>query len=278
MKNILKKYLENKIDKKNWKKISAISLVVIIFLILGKISFEKYEREKTLTIGVITDIHAGIQDVRDDSIEPDNILLPSNFRKNLEHMLSEMKKNNLILTLGDNLNVPNDKYAKELKKITAGYPMIWTKGNHDKPDFFKELSNQNYYYIDKNNWRIIVLDNSESDPNLGSSDSSYDQKGYIDPDQMKWLENVLKTEKKIVIAMHVPIFDRFNLDSAVVYPAQDNLMKLFEKSGNVKFVLAGHFHVYNWHRTINGIDYYIIPSLELKDKEGYYLTLTLPNQ
>jgi len=275
MKIILKKYLRKMTDKKNRNKIAVIFLIAVSVLILGKISFDKYERQKTVIIGVITDIHAGSQDVRNDSIEPNNVLLPSNYEKNLQRVLPEMKKDDLILALGDNLNVSSGKYTEELKKITAGYPMVWTKGNHDKPDFFKTLSDQRYYYVDKSNWRIIVLDNSESDPNVEMPDNVYDQKGYIDPDQMNWLKDSLKTERKIVIAMHVPVFDRFNLDSAAIYPQQENLVKLFEDSGNVKYVLAGHFHVYNWHKEINGINYYVVPSISLEGGEGYYMKLEL---
>jgi 3',5'-cyclic AMP phosphodiesterase CpdA len=275
MKNILKEYCLKMKDYKNRNIISAILLIALIFLILGTIAFERYESGKTLTLGVITDIHAGSLDTRDDSIEPNNILHPSNYKKNLERVLPEMKKDDLILTLGDNLNAPSEKYTAELKKATAGYPMVWTKGNHDKPDFFKQLSGQRYYYVDKKNWRIIVLDNSASDPEVEIPDGAYDQKGYLDPEQMDWLEGALKTEKKIIIAMHVPVFDRFQLDSAAIYPQQENLVKLFEKSGNVKFVLAGHFHVYDFNREINGIRYRILPSLELDGQEGYFTTLKL---
>jgi 3',5'-cyclic AMP phosphodiesterase CpdA len=275
MKNILTKYF-SEITGKKIRRISIIAIpAIIVVLAAGYFSFGYYNNHRTIELGIITDIHAGSQDMRDDSIEPNNILLPSNYKKNLESALPEMKKDDLILTLGDNLNVPSEKYTEELKKITAGYPMVWTKGNHDKPEFFKLLSDKNYYYVDKNNWRIIVLDNSASDPNVELLNGAYDHKGYIDPDQMDWLKNALKTEKKIVVAMHVPVFDRFNLDSAAIYPEQENLVKLFEESGNVKYVLAGHFHVYNWHKEINGINYYIVPSISLEGGEGYYMQLEL---
>jgi 3',5'-cyclic AMP phosphodiesterase CpdA len=279
MKNITKNVFKKIIDKKNRNKISAIFLVAIIFLILGGISFEKYEREKTITIGVIADIHAGSQDVRDDSIEPNNILHPSNFETNLKKALNEMKGDDLIIALGDNTNTGSSKYGEMLKKITSPFPFVWVKGNHDTEESFAVLSPKKYYYTDKGKWRIVVLDNSESDPNAEiTNNDAYDQKGYIDPDQMNWLKDALKTEKKIVISMHVPIFDRFNLDSATVYPQQENLVKLFEKSGNVKYVLSGHFHVYNFNREINGIQYYVLPSLELDGQEGYFATIKLNNE
>lgn len=231
---------------------------------------------KTITIGVITDIHAGNQDRRTEGLESNNVLLPANFEKNLGSALSKMKNYDFILTLGDNLNTSSKKYTQRLLEMTQDYPMIWTKGNHDTDKMFRLFHQpHNYYYVDKGRWRIIVLDNGNIDHSVDYAKGDYIPRGYMEPEQVEWLKEALKTDKKIVVAMHVPVFDRFNTDS--IYPNQQYLVKMFEDSGNVKYVLAGHFHIYNWHKNINGIDYYTVPSISLEGQEGYFMTLTLPN-
>lgn len=231
---------------------------------------------KTVKLGIITDIHAGNQDIRREGAEDDNVLFPSHFEKNVRSALRNMEDCDFILTLGDNLNRTSKKYAQKLLDITEGYPMIWTKGNHDEDKMFALFRQpKNYYYVDKGNWRIIVLDNGNIDHAVDYAKGQYIPRGYIEPEQVEWLKEALKTDKKIVVSMHVPVFDRFNQD--LVYPGQEYLVRMFEKSGNVKYVFSGHFHVYDWHENINGIDYYILPSLELKDREGYFMKLELPN-
>jgi len=231
---------------------------------------------KTITIGVITDIHAGSQDERTQGLEENNILYPSKFEENLRPALEKMKDYDVILTLGDNLNATSKKYPQKLLDITKGYPMIWTKGNHDEDKMFKLFHQpKNYYYIDKGKWRIIILDNGNIDHSIDYAKGAYIPRGYMEPEQVEWLKETLKTDKKIIVSMHVPIFDRYDFEK--VYPQMEYLKKMFEDSGQVKYVLSGHFHINDWHKSINGIEYYIIPSISLKGGEGYFMTLTLPN-
>lgn len=259
---------------KKWHKIGIMLAVIIIALGTAKIIFDKHEKNKMITIGVVTDIHAGNQDVRKEGLEENNILYPINFEKNLKSALENMKDCDYVLTLGDNLNSSSKKYAEKLKKTTDGFRIIWTKGNHENDETFKLFHEPtNYYFIDKGKWRIIVLDNGNIDHSVNYTKEEYIPRGYMEPEQVEWLKEALKTDHKIVISMHVPIFDRFNLGT--IYPSQEYLARMFEESGNVKYVLAGHFHIENWHEKINGIDYYVIPSLSLERKEGYYIKLEL---
>jgi predicted phosphodiesterase len=270
------KNLALRIKKSKKWHIIAIILAALVILSTGeKLLFHYLEGRKMTTVAVITDIHAGSQDERKEGIEPDNILYPSKFEENLKSALKNMKDCDLIIALGDNLNKPSKKYAEKLREITKKYPMVWVKGNHEDDKIFKYFHPVNHYYVDKENWRVIVLDNGNIDHSIDYSKSDYIPRGYMEPEQVEWLKEALKTDRKIIIAMHVPVFDRSNFDS--IYPEQEYLIKLFENSGNVKYVLAGHFHINEWHKNINGIEYYIVPSFSLKGREGYTMILDLPN-
>ncbi len=261
-------------SNKLWRWLAIALGVLIIIALAGKIFYSKHDENRPIIIGVVTDIHAGNQDTRKEGLEENNILHPIDFEKNFGSALKQMKDCDFILALGDNLNSSSKKYAEKLKKAAEEYPVIWTKGNHENDETFKlfhELNN--YYFVDKGNWRIIVLDNGNINHSVDYQKSEYIPRGYMEPEQVEWLKGALKTDKKIVVSMHVPIFDRFN--PGKIYSDQEYLAKMFEESGNVKYVLAGHFHITDWHEKINGIDYYILPSLSLEGGEGYYLKLEL---
>jgi 3',5'-cyclic AMP phosphodiesterase CpdA len=105
--------------------------------------------------------------------------------------------------------------AKKAKK-----EFIWVMGNHDDNRAWQALgmpSEKYYYSIEKGGWKIIVL-----------FDSVYNArtKGGIDEEQLAWLENELKTDKKVVIAQHHPLYDRYG-DELVSGTNFDKLKKKF---------------------------------------------------
>lgn len=257
------------------KKLSKIKIKFLfaglfLFLILN-LAYLKFENSSDLKIGFVTDIHAGDQSYRDDGSEEDNIIFPDHFEKNFRNALLGMKRADLIFTLGDNLNRPSRKNAKKLVKISRSYPIYWGKGNHDKLNHFQEiLSKERYYYVDKKDWRIIVLDNAEVYPEPAGIEEH--GRGFIDEKQLAWLKESLKTEKNIIIAMHVPMISR-SLDK--IRDDYKQLEELFVKNGNVKHVFSGHFHVYDEHIEKSGIIHHLIPSLSLEGKEGFHYNIEL---
>lgn len=231
----------------------------------------KIEYSSSLVIGFVTDIHAGDQEIREDGADAENIIFPNRFEKNFKKALIGMGNANLIFSLGDNLNRPGRKNTKKLAWISRNYPMYWTRGNHDKLNQFQEiLSKERYYYVDKRDWRIIVLDNGGVFPDTGYHEEY--GRGYIDKNQMDWLKEVLKTEKNIIVAMHIPMVSR-SLDK--IRDDYKELENLFIENKKVKHILAGHYHIYNKEINISGITYHLIPSLSLKNYEGYYYKLEL---
>lgn len=77
----------------------------------------------------------------------------------------------------------------------------------------------------------------------------------------------------MLVTMHVPIFNEVDLN--LVRPNMEYLKEIFEKSGNVKYVLSGHFHVIDKTIEINGVKYIIIPSISWVNHEGSYKALDL---
>ncbi len=261
MKDVFKKYLKNK-------------FFILSFLILVSVSFSFFlfmQYKERIPLIILADIHAGSQEERIDSLDPNNIIYPINFEKNLNSVLSKADPEETIIALGDNLNQKSEKYAMELKNIMLGREVIWVKGNHDKEEIFTNLFNKNTYYsIEKDKWKIIVIDNGTY--NKGSENGS-NNRGKISNDQINWLREQLKTNKKILIAMHVPIFDEKNPN--VIREDQKFLHEIFRESKRVKYVLAGHFHSVYLEKKINGIKYIVVPALSKKDQEGFFIRLKI---
>ena len=252
--------------------IKCLLLFIILVILIASILWIISNNFSEITVGFISDIHAGDQKYRDDGEEATNNLIPMNFEKNVKSALENMQDADLIFALGDNLNRPSKKNTKKLLEITKNYSFYWTKGNHDKPkDFNAFLSSKDYYFIDKGHWRFIVLDNSLIFPD--PTDKSEHRRGYIDDKQLEWLEESLKTKKDVAIIAHIPIFDRYNLQK--VRPEEQYLEDIFVNSGNVKHVFSGHFHIYDKQIERSGITYHLVPSISLENEEGKFYEITL---
>lgn len=215
---------------------------------------------RSINAAIISDIHAGSPDDSHSEISNDEALVhPNKYKENLQPLLSS--KPDLIITLGDNVN-DNKKchpYSDDLKKILSSFNVLWAKGNHDK-DCFPMFSSQNYYYYDydKAGWRIVMLDHNID----------------IDPEELNWLKDVLKTDKKVLIATHVPFFSP-SRDENTLLPQYTEAEKVISGAGNVKYVFMGHLHSRLWDKVYNGVHYYILPSVSGDKYPQYFMELTL---
>jgi len=265
---------------KKYKVILAIigAIVAIVAITyLAKIGYIYYRRhDNNLTVGFVTDIHAGNKKSKEKG-STSGVIFPQNFEKNLTSAFKDMQYDHYIISLGDNVDDSKQcqQYVDQLHKIARGYNVLWTKGNHDKDACFPLLSSKRYFYIDDRDWRIMIIDNSHWYPK-DQRGKMKDQIGVIDAEQMDWIKNALNTDKKVLVAMHLPIFDD-NGESKefTIRPDYVEFKKMLEEKGNVKYVLAGHYHNHNWQKEENGITYYILPSLELEGGEGFHMTLQL---
>lgn len=247
--------------KKNWK----VGLVIIILLaFFGGAYFyfshnkpkPNIENKKELAVVIVTDIHAG--SAKESHKEMASVF-PRDFAKNIQPAIRSNP--DLIITLGDNVDDNNEchPWADELKATLSSFNVLWAKGNHDK-DCFPVFNSQNYYYHDYDNagWRIVMLDDDID----------------IDPQELTWLKEALRTDKKVLIVTHVPFFSP-SRDEDALLPQYANAEKVIAESGNVQYVFMGHLHSRLWDKVYDGVHYYILPSVSGDQYPQYFMKLLL---
>jgi 3',5'-cyclic AMP phosphodiesterase CpdA len=156
-----------------------------------------------------------------------------------------------VLMLGDNLyggNSPRD-YAKKFERpyktlLDAGVKFYASLGNHDNSNerFYDpfNMGGQRYYTFKKGNVAFFALDSN-----------------YMDPPQLAWLEEKLKTSDAAwkLCYFHHPLYS----DGKFHGPDPDlrvRIEPLFMKYG-VNLVLSGHEHVYERIQPQHGIYYFV---------------------
>lgn len=279
----MKKYLE-KISKKKWLIMVIMAILVAsIFFVLVKKYGTQYSIQSEIKIGWVTDIHADRFKKRDvDSGK----LYPIKYTEYLPKAFDAMKADgvNVVIATGDNTNSGDDNYARDIKKITDEKKMdvLWVKGNHDNGEVMNILGvpAPYYYFKDYGNTRIVVLNSTEY------QNDEYNYEGGIGQEQLTWLREVLKTEKKIIVAMHIPIFDseieKNNIHDLKgeffgvgnIFEKFVELENILKEKGNVKMVLSGHWHVM-WKKEYNGINYFGQSALTRDGGMGAYGTIKL---
>lgn len=255
----IKLFLEKLLNKKNIKVI-LLFFSITVFLSFPILAYFKIYHRPPQKIGWISDIHAGTEKPNKDR---EFSSYPREYSEYMGKVFKELKEQdiNIVISGGDNTNRSNKKIAAKLVEIADQnlMDMIWVKGNHDGPQTMAVLGVKDrfYYYRDLENVRIIVLDN-----NYG------DYYGSIDEEQVAWLKEALKTEKKVIIVIHTPIFTRIE-EGANMLLRYEELEKTIRESGNVKLVLSGHQHG-QFERVFNGIPYKSIRPLTQRYYKGSY--------
>lgn len=203
-------------------------------------------------IGVISDIHAGKKKVRNKKNH--QIVYPKKYGTCLNRALVDLKSQGVttVIATGDIGDIGSKKkyyHAVKKKAASAGMDMVWVKGNHDKWNNMTALIPTKYYYVDRENVRIIVLDTT-----IGNL-----LRGSIDADQLSWLKQTIAEagNKKIVIAMHHPIFDR---TQRITYDHFKELHAVISSHPNIFFVLAGDWHA-SFSKTEGPTKYIVSPQL-----------------
>lgn len=174
-----------------------------------------------LSVGVITDIHAGGKKTRKSGT---SVVYPKKAVQYFERAVQEMQKKDvdLIVSLGDTTQSGEKKYYNQLKKVAGKYrtKVLWIKGNHDSK-YFSILSPSTYFY-DKDQVRFIIL-------NTGLCTKSQMNAGCLDQSQVDFL-NLNKTENTVIL-QHVPPLIPDKCEFNIKYVAEDDMR-----------VLAGHWH------------------------------------
>ncbi len=242
------------------KAFAGVLLAVFAFSVIGA------PTAKAFSLNVTTDIHAGSQKKRDMSkYTAGNIISPKKWDKYFKGFMSSNA--DVYLTLGDNTNTGKDwKKARDIRKLLdkkfQGKTVLFTYGNHDSDKGFRYLSSQKYYAFDKENWRIIVVNTEEGDAKISDT-------------QLSWLKEQVKTDKKVLIAMHEPAFSIY--DRTTVDARFQPFLDIVKANKNIKYVLGGHYHVFNETKEVEGYEakFVYVQALTLKNHEGNFLKLNL---
>ncbi|MEI8096663.1 MAG: metallophosphoesterase [Candidatus Moraniibacteriota bacterium] len=225
--------------------------------------------QKEEKIGWITDIHADRFKRR--SVESGTVY-PKQYEDYIPKVFDALRAQGIdtLITSGDNVNSGDTNYSRALEKMAQEKHMrvIWTMGNHDSEKSMASfgITGNKYYFVDYGNTRIIVINDIEITKETG------DYRGGIDATQLDWLRDVLKTDKQVMITMHIPIFP-LSLET-VVMSQYAEFEKIIRESGNVKIVFSGHFHI-PWQKELNGVRYYGEAALTRDDYKGAYGVINL---
>lgn len=252
---------------KNQKSIYLIALA--LFLTLNSFLALRANESKTLLHFVqISDIHL------QKSYAKDGERLLGSSEKLLKDAVNEVnaiENLDFILGTGDLVDMPDEKLVDKFIDITKGfkYPFYVLLGNHDvsvngglgKKGFIKkftEVENQksftegmNYYsFSPKENFKIICLD--------GTTDKVVTSLGQLDDEQLNWLklelEDGLKNNQYVIIALHFPAVEPFKSESHhILEPDRTKFMEIVNSYKNVIGVFSGHYHAARLQKIANKI-------------------------
>lgn len=177
---------------------------------------------------LIADIHNGSGTKKASKA---NVIYPKHGNRYFKEALRRAKESKVdaCIVLGDNANTGKRKEAKELVKTAkkSGVRVIWVKGNHDSRRSQKYLSDRTNYIVNFRNVRVVVLD-SNTGNTAGNGGVSAENRGFY--------QRALNTNKKIVLAMHHPPFQK-NISS---HPWNHEYDWIGDEPD---YVLGGHYHL-----------------------------------
>ncbi|HEX9366577.1 MAG TPA: metallophosphoesterase [Vicinamibacterales bacterium] len=159
----------------------------------------------------------------------------------------------LVVMMGDNI-YGSDRPQDFVAKFEAPYKGLLDKG----VKFYASLGNhdsreqRNYKYFNMDGKLYYSFKAPKEDVRFFALESSY-----MDPDQMKWIEQELKgsREKWKIVYFHHPLYS-----SGMTHGSQLKLREALEPlfiQYTVSLVLNGHDHTYERIKPQNGIQYFV---------------------
>ena len=156
-----------------------------------------------------------------------------------------------VIMLGDNIygsKRPKDfdrKFAIPYKPLLdSGVKFYASLGNHDVPAelYYKpfNMNGHRYYAFNQGNVRFFALDSD-----------------YMDPAQVEWLENELRTS---TATWKIPFFHHPLYSSGGEHGSSLELRRLLEPifvANGVRVVFSGHDHIYERTKPQQGIYYFV---------------------
>jgi len=244
---------------------------------------KKVEIDQILKIGLITDthVHPNRIDKNDKNDFAPRILKGKHldpFNKfNLQMAIFGPE---LIIHLGDIIEGTDDEdfvgimglklVRDELAK--NGVPVYWIVGNHDlrsvtKSQFLETLEIDSLnQVIDQGDYRLIILDASYKKDGTDISPGNGHIPGNINQNTIEWLEDKLKTEKRVFVFMHqAPLVKKDENGANIKNPISnsESLIKIFDKY-NVEAVFNGHIELKSYIDA-DDVKYYSFPGTKKSD-------------
>ena len=236
-----------------------------------------YEESPPLKIGFITDIHAK----RSKSAGG---FLDETESRTVQYFVSQMNKSfhpRLVVQGGDFIEGTNrrgPKSIEDFKAITERFEGLQTQllhvlGNHDMRGLSKAewavltKKDSTYYFMDVDNYRIIILDGNENEE-MGLNDGDY--YGYFMSDkQLLWLEEALSSSaaKKAVFIHYPPVNPKVNAGDKILDQKQAEKIHALFAENNVLAVFSGHVEQLQMNER-DGIRYFIIPGLDRSSRKA----------
>lgn len=238
----------------------------------------KIGERPVVRFGMVTDLHyatkpSGIDDpgIRcfDDA--------PAKLRDCIKVMNAH--KVDFLIELGDFKDMVETKEGTlkcldDIEKVYATFNgrRYHVLGNHEtdcitKAEFLSRISNygqgraQAYYSFKVGNVTGIVLDANYTSKMEEYEPGKFDFRDTnVPPDQIKWLQGVLDSAPGPVVVFAHQLMDPVCDDIMRINNAEE-LRAMFEKSGKVKAVFAGHHHIGLAPNVHNGILYYTLRAM-----------------
>lgn len=240
---------------------------------------KKIKTQEDLRVGIITDTH--IRPTRFNKKDKSPSALRYIKEDYLEDFINFNEQMNIfypnaIVHLGDIVEGTDDPDYVSLSGIDLvknellknNVPIYWLIGNHElrsitKEQFKTALGLENFdYFKDIGDYRFIFLDGNFNPSNANVDFVGQDYiPGFVHPKTLMWLEELLKTEKRVFVFMHQAVVGMDFFSNEEIYKNAianwREVMNLFEKY-NVEAFFNGHIEN-KYYKEINGVKYYSLP-------------------
>jgi len=166
-------------------------------------------------------------------------------------------------------------YLVEIEQVFKSFrgPAYHVLGNHDmdcisKEQFLAHTKNPGkangkaHYSFLSNGIRLIVLDGNFNADRTPYCRGNFDwQVAYVSDEQLRWLDNELKTSKEPVVVFCHQLVDSFSgLYKSIYLSNADEVRSTLERYGNVMAVMQGHHHPGHYSEQ-KGIHYITFPGM-----------------
>ena len=176
------------------------------------------------TFAHVTDIHLGEPFPTEQGVDQ---------KANWERLLADLKSRNIkTLVFGGDIGE-----ASELAYFTqslTGFNWSFTLGNHDLDEAGKAkieptASQVKEDFLQHDDYEYWVMDSSRE---------------RIEPRQLAWLQEAVKTPKKIVLAIHHPILPVPSyIDRRHALEGREAIQSILQQAQNEVTLLCGHYHL-----------------------------------